>query len=288
MDTSKQVSEIEVSALQEGLYADIKETFRAPVVNSIWQTLVANDPELTTYIWGQVKPAFQTRQFAAFTVAFRDRVLSGADPDLPRYTLDEIGINATEFAELQGQLATLDTVAPRLAVLFRLIERRLKDQPVGTEASGSGATAPFPTWLDRDMVRPTVRLPQHRAREAMPEDLAGGFDEIVPSIYRCLAQWPSYLERAPGDIRPIVESSAFETALTEAYDLAETYLDRLPYTPRLDPAGLREIGLTQEEIEDYREFFTTFKANGREVLPLLHLFPATVGAAGEREALTFP
>lgn len=288
MDPTDQVYEADATALQGGLYADIRETFRAPIVNSIWRTLVAHEPELARYVWGQVKPAFETRAFAAVTVAYRDRALAAVEPDLPRYDPADVDLDPAAFAELRGQIATFDAVAPRLAVLFCLMDRRLNDRPVGTEAAGEAAAAPFPGWLDRDRGRPPSMLPQEEARAAMPDDLAGGFGAMVPSVYRCLAQWPSYLDRARGDLRPAVESEGFAGACADAFDLAETYLDRLPYTPRVDPDGLRGVGADEEAIGELRDLFGTFRAGGEELLPRLPVYAATVGAAGERDALAFP
>jgi len=288
MDPTAQLAEAEATDLQRGLYEDIRETFRAPIVNSIWRTLSAHDPALTRYVWGQLKPAFETREFAAFSVAFRDRTLSAAEPDSPRYDPADVDLEPAAFTELRGQAATFDVVAPRLAILFALMDRRLNDRPVGTDAAGASATAPFPSWLDRDRGRPPTMLPQDEARTALPNALAGGFGEMVPSVYRCFAQWPGYLDRAVADLEPVLESDSFETARADAVDLVETYLDRLPYTPRVDPAGLAGVGVDEETVADLRDLFGTFRAGGEELMPLLHVYVATVGAAGERDVLSFP
>lgn len=287
MDPTEQVYEPDATALQCGLFADIRQTFRAPIVNSIWRTLLANEPELTRYVWGQIKPAFQTREFAAFTVAHRDRVISTLEPDLPQYDPADIDIGPAAFTELREQLAAFDVVSPRLTVLFCLMNRRLNDRPVGTERAGEPATAPFPEWLDADRGRPPTMVSQKEARSAIPPGLAEGFGEMVPSVYRCLAQWPPYLERVDTDLRPIIESGRYEDASRKAFELAETYLDRLPYTPRVDPDGLADQGVDTETIEELCALFETFLSGGKKVLPLLHIYAATVGAAGERRTLTF-
>jgi hypothetical protein len=257
-------------------------------VNSIWRTLVANEPELTQYIWGQVKPAFQTREFAAFTVAHRNRVIATVGADLPEYDPADPGVDPAAFTELREQLATFDVVSPRLTVLFCLLHRRVNDRPVGTERAGESATAPFPEWLDADRGRPPTMVSQQKARSAVPADLASGFGEMVPSVYRCLAQWPAYLERAAADLQPVIESRKYADASRNAFDLAETYLDRLPYTPRIDPDGLAGQGADTGTIEELCDLFETFLSGGKKVLPLLHIHAATVGAAGERRTLAFP
>lgn len=288
MDPTVQLAEADATGVERGLYADVRETFRAPIVNSIWRTCAAHYPEVTRYVWGQVKPAFETREFAAFTVAYRDRVLSSIEDDLPRYDPATLDIEPAAFTELQGQAATFDVVAPRLAVLFFLMDRRLNDRPVGTEAGGAASAAPFPDWLDHDRGRPPSMLSQADAREQMADDLAADMGEMIPSLYRCLAQWPGYLDRATADLGPALESDAFAAARTDAADLVETYLDRLPYTPRVDPDGLAGVGADEEPISNLQDLFGVFRAGGEDFLPLLHVHAATVGAAGERDGLSFP
>lgn len=288
MDPTEQIPEADATGFQRGLYADVRATFRTPLVNSIWRTLLANEPELTRYVWGQTKPAFETREFAAFSVAFRDRILSAIEPDLPRYGPSNVDIDPAEFAELRGQLAAFDVVAPRLALLFALVTRRLDGRPVGTEDVGEAAAAPFPAWLDADRGRPPTMVSHEEARAAVPDDLARDFGEMVPSIYRCLAQWPTYLERADGDLRPALGSASYRDARQDAFGLVETYLDRLPYTPRLDPDGLAAVGTAPETIDELGDLFQMFLEGAREVLPLLHVYTATVGAVGERRGLAFP
>jgi hypothetical protein len=289
MDPTKQLYEPEAHGWQHGLYADIKRTLRAPIVNSIWRTQMFHTPQFLRYAWGQLKPVFETREFAAFTVAYRDTLLTAVESELPGYDPATVNLAPSAVTELHGQLATFDVVSPRLIVLFKLMDRRLNDQAVGTnvEDAGEAATAPFPERLDRDRGRPPTMLPQDKSRAAMPDTLAGNFDEMVPSIYRCLAQWPSYLERAWNDLAPLLQSDAFETAREEALDLADTYLDRLASTPRVDPATLTEMGFDESTIGELQDLFAMFNANGSKVVPILPVYAATVGAAGKRDVLTF-
>lgn len=288
MDPTEQVYEADATPVQRGLYADIRTTFRAPIVNSIWRTLVAHEPDLAVYIWGQVKPAFQTREFAALSIAVRDRVLSAVEHDLPHYEPADVDLEPSAWTELRGQAATFDVVGPRLAVLFCVMDRRLQGGDTGTVPAGRNSTAPFPPWLDRDRGRPPTMVSQAEARAVMPEALADGFGEMVPSVFRCLAQWPTFLDHAATGLRPLVESTDFEDARSDVFDLVATYLDRLPYTPRVDPEALADVGADEAAIAALQELFTTFRAGGETVLPLLHVYPATVGAAGERERLAFP
>jgi hypothetical protein len=290
MDLTEQLYESQARGWQRGLYEDIKQTLRAPIVNSIWRIQMFHAPQFLRYAWGQIKPVFETREFAAFTIAYRDTLLTAIESELPDYDPATVDLMPSAFTELQEQLATFDAVSPRLIVLFELMDRRLNDRSVGenTDNTGEAATAPFPGWLDCDRGRPPTMLPQDESRAVMPDTLADNFDGMVPSIYRCLAQWPSYLERAWDDLAPLLHSDAFETARGEVLDLTNTYLDRLAYTPQLDLVTLTEIGFDESIIDELQDLFAMFTATGSEVVPILPVYAETVETAGERDTLTFP
>jgi hypothetical protein len=134
-------------------------------------------------------------------------------------------------------------------------------------------------------------LPQDEARTRIPGSpyvVPGEFGEMVPSEYRCIAQWPTFLDRAWADLKPLTETDAFETAIGDSHSLVDTFFDRLRYTPKLAPDTLAAMGFGEETITELRDLFDTFKAGGRGVIPLSPLYAATVDAAGERRMLTFP
>lgn len=186
------------------MYEDIKQTFRAPFVNWVFRTTMANYPGFLRYAWGQVKPVLQTRAFAQFSVKYHDTLLSAVEDEfnLPTYRCGELDVQPAEYRELQGQLATFDIVTPRLAFLFDLMDRSLYGKPVGTNPEERrAATEPYPDWLDRDRGLSATML----STDLIPEELdevirrikdQHGLKQQLPSIYRCLAQWPGFLTPA--------------------------------------------------------------------------------------------
>lgn len=289
MDFSNQVYRSEASGWQRGLYDDIEATLRAPTINSIWRIQMYHVPEFLRYVWGQIKPVFETRAFAAFSVRYRDTLLSAVEDGLPRYDPTTIGVSPSAFTELREQVATFDVVAPRLLVLFELMHRRLNGQPTGTAFDEmSAATAPFPDWLDADRGRRPTMVSHDDARSAMPASMEGDLGDMVPSIYRVLAQWPSYLQRAWTDLEPVFESDAYAAAREKVLDMADTLLDRLPYTPRVDPGALTGAGFDETTIEAAQDLYARFVDGGTKIVPRLPVFAATAGVAGERDALPTP
>lgn len=295
MDTSAQLYEVDATGWQRGLYDDVRRTFRAPIVNWIFRTTMANYPEFLRYAWSQVKPVFGTRAFASFSVAYRDGVLSAVEEGpgtIPVYRRSDTGIAPGEFAELRRQLTTFDVVAPRLAVLFEVMDRGLHDEPVGGEpATGRSATAPFPDWLDADRGAEPSMLPGADVPEEVADTVTAiqrfhGLDEGLPSVYRCLAQWPGYLVRAWEDLDPVLAGAGFDTAVDRANRLVDEHVDRLPYSPRLAPDDLRRLGFDGDAIGDVQGLFREFNSGAIEtVVPALPVFAKTLDVEGERAPL---
>jgi hypothetical protein len=290
MDTSRQLYELDATGWRRGLYDDVQHTFRAPIVNWIFRTAVANLPEFTRYAWGQVKPLFETRGFAGLTVEFRDSVLSAMEAEggaLPALRKPATGLAPAEYAALRGQVATFDVVAPRLAVLFEAMDRALHEEPIGTELPDERATTgPFPDHLDRDRgVAPTMAddVPDEVVETVEELRAFHGFEgDSLPSIYRCLLQWPGYLEPAWDALEPRFEGPGFEAACERSSELVESFVDRAPHRPALgqdalDAAGVGDAG------EAARELFRSFNSGPVEtVLPALPVWASTVGSEGER------
>ncbi|MFC5971541.1 halocarboxylic acid dehydrogenase DehI family protein [Halomarina salina] len=284
MDTSEQLYEQDATGWRRGLYDDVKRTFRAPIVNWIFRTAVANAPAFTRYAWGQVKPLFETRGFARVSVRYRDAVRSSLD--LPTYRRAETGVSPAEFAELRGQLATFDVVAPRLAVLFETMDRALHADHDPTPTDERWATRPYPDWLDRERGSPPTMV------DTPPEDLAEtvdslrafhGFEGDLPSIYRCLAQWPTFLDTLWTDLEPVFEGDGFDEACERSSEVVDEFVSNAPYRPRLAPDDLRALGMGDDAIEGVQGLFRQFNTGPVEtVLPALPALAATVDASGER------
>ena len=291
MDTSRQRYEVEATGWQRGLYDDIKRTFRAPFVNWIFRTTMANHPEFLRYAWGQVKPVFDTRDVARFAASYRDAVLSELEGEraLPVYRREDLGLEPAAYRELRGQVETFDVVGPRLAVLFELVDRALHDGSVGASpAQHHAATAPFPDELDGSRGLPPTMIAAGEVPDELSETVYKieefhGLDDGLPSIYRCLAQWPDYLRTAWGDLDPILAGDSFANACDRVSDLTGEFVDTTPYRPCLGRDALADVGLSDEEIDDVADLFRSFNTGPvATVLPMLPVYATTLDAGGYR------
>lgn len=292
MDVESQVYEQDSRGWQRGLYKDIKSTFRAPIVNWIFRTLMANEPEVLRHTWYQIKPIFETRGFAEYSVAFRESILSPAEDHfgIRAYRPEEIDISPAEYSELRSQLATFDVVAPRLAVLFELMNRSLVGDPVGNDPDESeGATAPFPEHIDCDRGAPPTMIPF----DGIPNELEAtivdvkrthGLETGLPSLYRCAAQWPEFLAPVWEEVKPLVTSDVYAAICTDSREQTEAFVESIPYRPQLSPENLRAAGINDSTVEELRSLFADFGyGRPRPVLPTLVLYPALLGVAGPRQ-----
>jgi len=292
MDRSDQLYEIDATGWQRGVYDDVRATFRAPIVNWIWRTTMANYPDFCRYLWSQVKPVFETRAFARYSVRYRDAVLSAieSDVEIPTYRRSDLDVAPAEYTELRGQLATFDVVAPRLAVLFRVTNRALHGEPVGTDPEPDrAATAQFPEWLDAARGREPSMVPADEFDEDISEtadrfQTFHGFDDGLPSIYRCLAQWPALFDTLWADLGPVLESETYATACDRADERTDAFVDSVPYSPALAPDALGAQGFDDDLITDVQGLFREFDEGALDdVIPGLHLWAATVDVVGERD-----
>ncbi len=290
IDTTRQLYEAEATGWQAGLYEDVRATFRAPFVNWIFRTLVANEPALARHLWGRVKPAFDTRAFALFTADYRDTVIDTLEEEgpLPTCRRADLGASPAEFRELRGQLATFDAVAPRLSVLFELCHRALSGEPVADRpASGRAATAPFPDYMDGARGRePTMadEVPEGAEGIAAAVRSFHGFEEgPMPSIYRCLLQWPEATAELWAALEDRFGGPAFELACERAGELTAGFVRELAYRPGLAPADLERAGFDEATVEGVQALFREFNTGPvGTVLPALPAYAATVGAGGPR------
>lgn len=171
-----------------------------------------------------------------------------------------------------------------------MVSRSLHGRPVGDDASlDQYDTAPVAD-RNREAVHPPTLAPSNDVPEPLGETVTDvrsvfGFDDSLPSIFRCLLTWPSFFEQVWTDLRPALATKATTLALRDVVDrMVDQFVESLPYPPALTPASLAAAGFEPPLLEDITALFGRFTSGGvRTVLPSLHRFAATVSAAGPRE-----
>jgi len=110
---------------------------------------------------------------------------------------------------------------------------------------------------------------------------------MLPSIHRCLAQWPDAFAALWDELEPALGSEAYAAATEDAAALVDGFVRGLPTRPALRPEELRAADFEDEAIDALGDHFAGFNANAGGVLPTLCAYAEAAGAAGERDALRF-
>lgn len=169
------------------------------------------------------------------------------------------------------------------------MDRGLHGDPVGQDpATDCSATEPFPDWLDAARgTSPTMvpfdAFPEEARTTAEALQAFHGLDEGLPSIYRCLAQWPGYFTRAWADLEPVVTGEGFADAVDRANEFVTDHADEMLYSPHLAPGDLQAEGFDDDLIADVLDLFREFNAGAIEdVVPAIPIFATTLDVEGTR------
>jgi hypothetical protein len=285
------LSREDAAGWQRGLYRDVERTFRAPVVNAVVRVPMALDPAVTRYAWGQIKPVFETRAFEEYARAYRDAVCSPVEAALPTHSPGTLGVAPGEFAELRGQTATFDVVAPRLDVTMELLDRGFHGEPLGAAPDErEAATDPASDPPEREGPRP--RPPTLLDADATPAELDDvvadirahhGFEEGLATVHRCHAQWPAVLAAAWAELSPVLASDAYAGALDRVDALVDGFVDSVPYRPRLAPDDLAGLGVDDARVDQLQELARTFtEGPPRTVVRTIPLYALLLDVVGPR------
>ena len=187
-----QVSEAEATGEIAACYADIRATLGVPVVNLIWRH-VATYPGCLDWAWQALKPVYATGVIQSEAAKLRSAVCIKLRSKLHSSSLAAVGLGHDDFLAIDnvlrsynrsngynllsvGALATALTGPPTDGAKVKVTE--LVEQPLHDS---------LPAMLALDDM--TV------ASRALVEEInrIGGRSEVLPSMLRQLAHWPSFL-----------------------------------------------------------------------------------------------
>ena len=247
------ITEAEASGDTAALYADIRATQRAPVVNLIWRHL-ATFPGGLAWAWESLKPLYDSNVLRAEAAALRASVQVPILKSLSPASLAAAGLSAADLTQINMILRTYErsnaTNMIALGTLITRLDGAASDGPIKGAALLPDAPpyqpeAPIegemPTLLTLDAMAPPVAV--------LVEDLnrIGARDEILASMYRHLAHWPAYLALVHAVIAPFGTEAKLEPLIHDVTANAQTRAARLSAhlaTPKtaLTPAVKDQLG----------------------------------------------
>lgn len=193
-----EIPEAGAPAATAHLYDDIRRAMRVPFVALFYRNLAAIDGALE-WMWGIVAPLLASGQLQAAAAYLAQSGDLRSPPPLPPVPGDQAAINQI--------IAAYNRANPLNFTCASILGRVLAGKSEHSDQASPGAiegVARLPDAPDQvpPMVPPADFPPALRAAVARLEtpDTAG--DGIVPSLYRHLANWPSFLEAAVETLSP--------------------------------------------------------------------------------------
>jgi hypothetical protein len=212
------------------IYADIRATQQAPVVNLIWRHL-ATFPNGLAWAWESLKPLYHSNSIRAEAAALRASVQPPALKGLSPAALTSAELSASDLAHIAMILHTYERSNATNMIALGTLLNRLNGTPSDANATPVPDTPPYqpeapidgemPTLLTLDAMAPSVA--------ALVQDLnrIGARDEILASMYRHLAHWPAYLTLVHTVIAPFGVDDELEQLIKNVTANAQTRAARL-------------------------------------------------------------
>lgn len=231
-----------------GLYEDIQQVLRVPVVNQIFRTL-ANYPDYLEQAWTKCRPVLCSDSFEQAADEIRTRALLDDAPVSAVLGLPD----ADNAQQLQGFNDTIHYVLPKLLLVCSLFyEASFGDQARGStayvEALGTAPKGVAEGATKVEMVNPAEA--DEEVRQLFEDIKARHGHSVVSSYYRGLAQWPDFLQRAWGLTAPYVGSPNYNSRRLELIETARVTVRKWPVAPIEPP---------EAHIDDIRDILTTFQ-----------------------------
>ena len=216
------------------LYRDIRLTLGVPVVNLIWRHL-ATIPGALEWCWASLKPVYESNAVVSEASFVRSSVFSNCDEKFPSFCLRAVGLSGTDVNSIQFvlnsyhrsnalNLVALSSLLAKLKDSGQLNSRgKLCDPTVDYDLiiSGSPVVGRMPPLIPvQDMSPDVLELVQSINR-------IGKRDTILPSMYRHLANWPSFLALVYLVLLDLEKNGTLDRNINLGLDLARTAGNRI-------------------------------------------------------------
>lgn len=257
MDQSREIAEAAAEGDIRAIYADLKASFDAPMVNLIYRRMAAI-PGGLSWAWSTVRPLARSGDLAAAAEELLGGIDHGAQRDISAHALAKAGVDGQGPAIIRGVIDAYNRSNPMNLIVTKVLMRALDTgRPALTYDSSASAvdsrTPPsLPPLVDMDQTNPeTVNLLHRLARQA-----TGGSEAIIPSLYRHFGEWPGFLSLAEETVAPLADGEGLHSAATALEHDAEAIATRLLGTMNAEEGSLAApMGQELDAMRDLLELF---------------------------------
>ncbi len=264
------------------LFADIRTHLGTSSVNLVWRHL-ATFPGALPWCWGAIAPLYRSGALAAQARDFRRSLQGPVLPELPAEVREVFDLNSEDIvrirATLRGYYASCTTNILSLNAL-----RLFMAGPAAATRSGAGSLDGVGHPDEPPQIETMAHFPDPADVAPHVVDLAWrlnalgerGDGTILASLYRYLANWPSFLGLSWTLLVPLATDGRLQTAISQC--LAEADSRSAQLVDRLAAPDLQPDGPTREAIGMALEDF------GRnaiaKVIPITRALLTAVGGGG--------
>ena len=237
------------------IYQDIRATLGVPVVNLIWRHL-ATFPGALEWSWASIKPLYEENIIHAEASALRGKISVPVDVGLSPLHLKASGLteddiysikvvldsyhksNAMNLISLSSLLAKLNGKSSNSANYIDLLD----------SVESKGVDGRMPELI------PLLSMPESIRNLVMDINKIGGREQILPSMYRHLANWPQFLALISLLLLPYEKKGTLEAHIE--YSINEAHIRCVQIAGRLAVPNFFISDVVESQTKDALEKFT--------------------------------
>ena len=247
------ITEAEATGDIAQLYADIRASLRAPVVNLIWRHF-ATLPGGLAWAWETVRPLYHDGSITAQAAALRASLRISTPRNLSDQALKDAGLDSDDLTTISMILSSYERTNSMniisLGALLASIEGRTAtlDEQAPAPSNGGSVEGEMPKPLTLAEMPADVRDLVQRLHRIGPAD------DIVPTMYRHLSHWPGYLKLVHDVLAPLDTDDQLTRAVADT--LADSRDRAAALVPRLGTPSAIPDAATVRHIQDRLTQFT--------------------------------
>ena len=284
------VQEDEAEGEIASLFADIRTQLGTSSVNLVWRHL-ATFPGALPWCWGAITPLYRCGALASQARDFRRSLQGPVLPELPPEVRKTFSLNVEDVARIRATLHGYYTSCT-MNILSLNALRLFMDGSAPATRSAASSLDPAGHPDEPPPIETMARFPEPGDVAPHVVDLAWrlnalgerGDGMILASLYRYLANWPSFLGVSWVLLVPLATDGQLEAAISQCLAQADSRAGQL--VDRLAAPVLELDGPTRNAI---RVAIEDFGRNAiAKVIPITRALLTAVGSGGDLDLPTAP
>lgn len=249
------VPEYRAEGRRRAWYEDMKTALQVPWMGVVTMAF-AEYPRFFDTVWTGLKPLCMSEPYIETSRTLRLATETGIAALKPRRLnerLTSIGYAPVELNQIRAMIEVLSHGNFAYLPFVALCRALLEDVPFGDEAENREAP-PFSGWHAPDEAVPFVLMEPHhstRATRALYEDIRETLGlNLINTDYRALGRWSSYLALSWQELKPHIDTAAYEAEVQATHDRLFNAALALPNPRDLTPAMVQQAAEEDASVEE--------------------------------------